>query len=186
MKEAVWASYYHSISTNEDPQHYYCPDGPESWCKWNRDPDNHDHQDPIPDAVAQAIKPVYEKLADEQLLEKCLHGKTQNANECFYNSVWRIASKTEFSGLTSLELAVHLAVLKYNEGMSAVQRIIGENPGKYGTSLANRIDRARVTYSRIKSKPEIKKKRHQLQKSRAKRQKKALQREGVVYAPGAF
>ena len=36
MKNAVWAIYYHSISTDKKPQHQHCPTGKESWCKYNR------------------------------------------------------------------------------------------------------------------------------------------------------
>lgn len=125
--------------TDDDPQHYYCPECSDSWCKWQKDPDNHQHKDAIPDAVAQIIKPVYEELSKDELLEKCLHGKTQNSNECFNNSLWRMAPKTDFSGLATLELSTHLAVLKYNEGMSAVTRVASEQPGRHSTKLAKEL-----------------------------------------------
>ena len=32
MVEACWAVYYHSISTDNDPQHYCCPKGATSSC----------------------------------------------------------------------------------------------------------------------------------------------------------
>ncbi|KYN06618.1 hypothetical protein ALC62_02428 [Cyphomyrmex costatus] len=34
MRNDVWATFYHKISTNEKPQHEYCPSGSNSWCKW--------------------------------------------------------------------------------------------------------------------------------------------------------
>ena len=36
MTTACWAVYYHYISTSEDPQHDFCPDGPDSWCKYQQ------------------------------------------------------------------------------------------------------------------------------------------------------
>ena len=36
MTEAVMAVPYHSVSTDGDPQHQYCPAGPSSWCKYQR------------------------------------------------------------------------------------------------------------------------------------------------------
>lgn len=36
MKRAIWASYYHKISTDEEPQHSFCPSGRDSWCDWQR------------------------------------------------------------------------------------------------------------------------------------------------------
>ena len=32
MRGAVWASLFHSMSSNEDPHHERCPAGPDSWC----------------------------------------------------------------------------------------------------------------------------------------------------------
>ena len=58
QQHAVMAILYHSQSTDDYPQHQFCPDGPESWCFYNRAlskgestaaPDVHD---PIPLEVA--------------------------------------------------------------------------------------------------------------------------------------
>jgi hypothetical protein len=32
MQRAIFAIPYHSVSTDENPQHSFCPDGEESWC----------------------------------------------------------------------------------------------------------------------------------------------------------
>lgn len=32
MKQAIWATFYHYSSTDNQPQHHYCPQGSESWC----------------------------------------------------------------------------------------------------------------------------------------------------------
>ena len=34
MKRACWAVFYHSISTDDNPQHQCCPEGADSWCKY--------------------------------------------------------------------------------------------------------------------------------------------------------
>ena len=34
MLNAIWATYYHKISTDQNPQHHLCPPGQSSWCKW--------------------------------------------------------------------------------------------------------------------------------------------------------
>ena len=31
MRNAIWASFCHSTSTDEDPHHLHCPEGEESW-----------------------------------------------------------------------------------------------------------------------------------------------------------
>ena len=34
MKTAIWSILYHSASSNDNPQHDYCPEGETSWCGW--------------------------------------------------------------------------------------------------------------------------------------------------------
>ncbi|KAJ4449515.1 hypothetical protein ANN_00915 [Periplaneta americana] len=36
LKKAVWAVYFHTLSTNEEPSHELCPAGADSWCKFNK------------------------------------------------------------------------------------------------------------------------------------------------------
>lgn len=36
MTDACWAVFYHSLSTDDNPCHYCCPKGKESWCKFQR------------------------------------------------------------------------------------------------------------------------------------------------------
>ena len=36
MQDVCWSEFYHSISTDDNPQHQYCPEGAESWCKYNK------------------------------------------------------------------------------------------------------------------------------------------------------
>ena len=41
----------------------------------------HHSKEPIPEAIVSLVKPVYNRLGSRDLLEKCLGGYTQNANE---------------------------------------------------------------------------------------------------------
>ncbi|KAL8583887.1 hypothetical protein ACOMHN_009640 [Nucella lapillus] len=36
MREAVWATFYHCYSTDGHPQYQHCPQGPDSWCFFNK------------------------------------------------------------------------------------------------------------------------------------------------------
>ncbi|GFX49855.1 uncharacterized protein TNCV_784181 [Trichonephila clavipes] len=36
MKRAIWAVYFHKLSTEDNPQHALCPLGEDSWCGYNR------------------------------------------------------------------------------------------------------------------------------------------------------
>ena len=60
MKDAVWAIYYHSISTDKEPKHQHCPIGKDSWCKYNRvaaegKEQEFSHKCPLSEDFAQAI-----------------------------------------------------------------------------------------------------------------------------------
>lgn len=73
MKRACWAVFYHSISTDDNPQHHCCPEGADSWCKYQRAVVL---QQEVPPQKARIladfepfIKPVFENLCNEQLLE---------------------------------------------------------------------------------------------------------------------
>ncbi|EFN87002.1 hypothetical protein EAI_08619, partial [Harpegnathos saltator] len=34
LKDAIWTTFYHKISTDVKPQHMYCLPGANSWCTW--------------------------------------------------------------------------------------------------------------------------------------------------------
>ncbi len=59
----------------------------------------------IPADLAKHIKPVYQRLAHRDLLERRTLGATQNQNESFFNNtIWIHASKTQFLGKQTVEL----------------------------------------------------------------------------------
>ncbi|CAL1294481.1 unnamed protein product [Larinioides sclopetarius] len=74
MRQAVWA---HTASTDYEPKHWFCPKGSNSWCKYNVSVHNNKvkefkHKNTFPEAVSQAIKPVFKELSNLKLLRKCL------------------------------------------------------------------------------------------------------------------
>lgn len=65
MKKEIWAIFYHKISTNNEPQHDYCPAGEANWCRWRitealEELDDYQHNPPYPPAVQEVIRPIYE------------------------------------------------------------------------------------------------------------------------------
>ena len=54
--------------------------------------------------------PVFVSLSDDNLLQKCLHGKTQNNNESLNGLLWKRCPKDVFVGRVTLELGVASAV----------------------------------------------------------------------------
>ncbi|GFS79842.1 uncharacterized protein TNCV_750271 [Trichonephila clavipes] len=86
MRQAVWAVWAHTSSTDDEPKHWFCPKGKNSWCKYNVSVHNNtvnefSHKNTLPKAVSEVIKPVFKDLSHLKLLRRCLGGKTQNANE---------------------------------------------------------------------------------------------------------
>lgn len=119
MVSAVWSTYFHKRSTDDRPLHHLCPEGVDSWCKYNKalaQNEPYSHEVSLPEAVLLAIQPTYQDLAKPDLLKKCLHGQTQNPN----NVIWKRVPKTEFG--------VADAVLAFNEvniAKSSVLRSLG-------------------------------------------------------------
>lgn len=119
MRRAVWALFFHTASNNENPQHGLCPKGDDSWCKYNRGKvtkQQYNHPHHLPPAIMDEIKPIFRDLADISLLKKCLHGRTQNPNECVNHVIWNRLPKTVFVGINTLHFGVYDAVSSFNQG----------------------------------------------------------------------
>ena len=130
MKNAVLASFLHSQSTDDNPQHSKCPEGEESWCFYrraeakNEAPPEHTH--PLPREVADKMTDVYTRLGDTELLERCLSGKTQNTIECFHSLVWQSCPKQRWAGRRTVEAAVAVSCPRFNKGSTAVLDVLTE------------------------------------------------------------
>ncbi|GFU10518.1 uncharacterized protein TNCV_2273471 [Trichonephila clavipes] len=84
MRQAIWAIFLHKLSTDEYPQHGFCPIGKDSWCGFKKAETScksYKHKNSLPFAVVEAMRPIFRDLSHPDLLKKCLHGKTQNPNE---------------------------------------------------------------------------------------------------------
>ncbi|GFV17770.1 uncharacterized protein TNCV_3036851 [Trichonephila clavipes] len=96
MQSAVIAAFFIAVNKNQ-PMHGQCPVGPDTWCKFQRATfEGKMHIDTgkgLPQKLIKIIKPHYMKLCDKDLLNKCLHGKTQNANESFNGILWKFIPK---------------------------------------------------------------------------------------------
>ncbi|KAE8738504.1 hypothetical protein FOCC_FOCC016012 [Frankliniella occidentalis] len=77
----------------------------------------------LPPDVMEAIKPMYQALTNQ---ERCLGAHTQNANESFNATVWRMAPKAKFAGSVVVETASLIAVCLFNEGHNSLLSIMKE------------------------------------------------------------
>ena len=79
--------------------------------------------------MVKVIKPLSDRLGKKELLvsvEKC---RTQNVIESFHHIVWQYAPKGQVNSINEINLALHLAVLVFNEGhglsISAICKSVG-------------------------------------------------------------
>ncbi|XP_071574866.1 uncharacterized protein [Temnothorax nylanderi] len=192
MRNDVWATFFHKISTDEEPQHENCPSGPNSWCKWRQAEaagtlQSYNHPPSLDSNVQELIRPIYEDLSSQDLLNRCCGGFTQNNNECFNKTVWQFAPKHSFCSSNIINIATYLATCIFNEGLKPILKImsimgvtIGPNAYEYACARdANRIKDA----ERLSSIHSI--------EARMARQNKRLQEqvnfeetEGLLYGPG--
>ena len=184
MRADVMAVLYHVASTDENSQHHLCPS--DSWCKYKMDPDTYKHKHGLPTSVVKFIKPVFEDLSDEKLLRKCLHGKTQNVNECLNKLIWDRCSKEYYVEKDTVEEAVYSAVAYFNDGASAVVKLcecLGIQ-GHYTLRASHAKDSDRIAKSSYKSKDNTKQRRKTLRAIKKGFQDKAEATEGDMYSNG--
>lgn len=189
MRNAIWATYFHYISTDSNPQHSLCP---LSWCKWKQAKEERKlrhfkHSHDLPVVCMKALKPVYDRLSSLDLLERCLGGFTQNANESVNNKIWQILPKRTFSGLATLQFGVSLAVSIFNDGSSAVLdtlKEIGAALGSYSISGALRQDSKRVSAADRKALHASLEARKKRRRERLEEQEANKRAEGALYGAG--
>ena len=197
MRAAIFATLFHNASTDESPHHTRCPAGPSSWCFYkkalarNEAPPSHaDNINwPITKDVAQELLPVYQRMADPNLLKRLAKGKTQNANECLHSVIWSKCPKTVFVGKQRLDGAVASAVSVFNAGATHITQVmerLGLEVNDLSTTIMQAVDNTRIMAARRQSQHGYRTER-KLRADVRKTQRVALEREeGVQYAPGHF
>ncbi|GFW86343.1 uncharacterized protein TNCV_4331271 [Trichonephila clavipes] len=124
MKTAIYATLLHSISTDAKPQNSKCPAGENSWYFYQsaiangEKPNNHKLNvgTPINEKFLPKILPIYQRLASNDLLERCIRCGTQNANESVHSMIWAKCPKEIFVNKRRVKRAVTEAVCECNKG----------------------------------------------------------------------
>ena len=132
MQRAVMASLFHRMSTDSNPQHQYCPEGGESWCRYQvetsqgiRDEDRqYVHKVQLKPECGELLVPLYKRLSAPDLLKRCTQMRTTNPNESFNAQIWRRAPKHLPLGKQTVETAVAMAVLEFNKGLGGYKDIL--------------------------------------------------------------
>ena len=192
MDRAIKASLYHSLSNDGDYCHDYCPPGPQSWCGWQKQKaggPEYNHHDPLPKAVFEELVPLYLRLTEKNLLRRCSRAATQNVNESVNGMIWSMCPKESFCSLPSVETAVYLAVVLYNEGHAHLAEILADLGCATSDSTAQALamlDQEKSYHRRRKSSDAEKSARKHRRAVRKGFADKAQEKEGVTYCAGGF
>ncbi|GFW02128.1 uncharacterized protein TNCV_4854681 [Trichonephila clavipes] len=120
LQQNVIAALFHCSSSVEKPMHGQCPIRKDSWCYYQRalscGKKPNEKYKGLSNEVLNTIKPTYLELCTKELLTKCLHGKTQNSNECLNGIIWQRVPKEVFLCLKILKSGALDAVIQFNDG----------------------------------------------------------------------
>jgi len=193
MVKAAKAILHHSWSTDDEPDHSYCPVGATSWCKFQRANALGEtppaHHTTVPKAVGEVIKPVFDRLCDPALLRRCLRGGTQNPNESLHATIWERCPKEQYAGPHAVETAICLAVINFNDGAEALGGILEElglQSGYYMDQGLKKRDAKRLYHAGRKHSLAGKKRRRKIRNIKKGFEDRKKIKEGETYLAGAF
>ena len=130
----------------------------------------------------EQLKPIYKDLSEQELLHRCLGGYTQNSNESFNNSVWKIVTKTSFSGVHVLTAGACIAVICFNDGRVGFLNIMEAfdvKPGVAAIEWAQKSNDSRLFHAERKTEENT-------LENRRKRRRLQLNLSEESYAPGSY
>ena len=193
MKKAIYAAWCHVCSSEKRNYHVHCPAGADSWCTYQLDIANktnlYVHGKGLPDEVIKHVKPIFDSLSNDQLLSKCLHGKTQNQNESFNTLIWKRTPKDRFVKLKQFEIAVYDAAAHFNIGNLAtllVYDYVNIERGYFTTNGCINDNQYRIKNARRQSTGSSKVHRRYLRGMKKSKSDKTKKAEGKVYGAGKF
>lgn len=195
MKKAIGAVLHHCCDiSDETVRHRFCPPTEDSWCKWQSDKLNGKTQYKkkvnLPLAIKEVLLPIFKDLSSDELLSKCLHGLTQNANEAINHIIWKKCPKNIYVSRDVLEIAVSSAVIDFNDGQTGlceVAETIGLKCGQFMIRGTISSDNERLANIAHKSSETGKKRRKKLRAIRKGYDDTEKEAEGGdSYAAGQF
>ncbi|KAK8748456.1 hypothetical protein OTU49_016156, partial [Cherax quadricarinatus] len=125
MRNGILASFFHCSSTDDNPQHQLCPPGSASWCFYkkaladNLPPPPHTTmkvQFQLEPAYFKKVHDIYKDLTRDEMMERCIQGRTQNCNESLHKRIWSYCNKALFKNKWQVDFATSNAIAEYNAG----------------------------------------------------------------------
>ena len=134
------------------------------------------------------MKPVYERLASEKLLERCESHATQNSNESLHSVVWSKCPKVGFYSKKRIEMGLLLGISEFNFGAfycSKLREIFQITDSSNATNLQSSRMNKRLANSLKREKVKVTNKQQKQREARAKLNAELEKVEGgLVYGPG--
>ena len=193
MKKATGAILYHCTDFQDaEFRHQLCPRTEETWCKWQYDKlkgtSKYKNSISIPKWIYDIVKPIFTQLSSDELLSKCLHGETQNTNESFNAVVWSRCPKSVFVTKSTFEMAIHSAVMHFNDGTKGVMNVLSSFgiAGKVTCAKSRLHNINRVKQMNKKSSKPVKKRRKTLRSIKKGHQDKEDEKQTPTYVAGGF
>ena len=105
----------------------------------------------------------------DSLLEKCLHGKTQNVNEALNDLIWKRCPKDAFVSKNVIEIGVSSAVIHFNDGCTGIIPVLEKLGLTFGNMLLSsykKRDLNRIKSMEVKTSTPVKRRRKKLRADR--------------------
>lgn len=198
MKKAILATLHHAVSTDENPRHQFCPSGDKSWCFYRRAKANNQSvgshktnvRSPIKPEFYSYLLPIYERLSEDSLLQRCSDCLTQNSNESLHHIIWSKCPKEKFVSKGRVEIAARLAISEYNHGITETVRNIVRELGllesKKSLEITVKRDTKKMQQNDIMSTLDFKKNRKRKALTEINEETVLKKKEGPSYKAGAF
>ena len=194
MKKNIIAILHHCVHL-KDPkkQHRYCSHGESSWCKWQQDQSSgtstYDGSDCLPEVFLKELTPTFLVLSEQKLLERCVHGATQNPNECLSSLVWARCPKHKYHGIKFVRYAVASAVCHFHSGAATREKVLKKlstPAGEHTKRASFARDEKRVQKSDLQATSKEKKRCQGEAMLQTRREEALREAEGVTYEAGGF
>ena len=128
-------------------------------------------------------------VSSNDLLVKCLEGKTQNQNESLNGMIWNRLPMRFFVGGNVLQLGVYDAVAHFNMCSRASVDILQQDGlvlGYYFEEGVCKSDKKHVKKADHRAKPDVKKRRKVVHGQKKKKEDKNQETEVNTYEAGTF
>ena len=154
MHNDIWAIYKQMIRNEDETleqQHDFCQRN--GWCSFWSCRNKYVDKNRLPHVFVDLLKPLFTRLTEDTLLDRCLLGLTQNQNEAANHVLWNKCPKTKFCGRDKVLLAVTETVTYFNTGAASKTILLkstGVTPSENMQIARRKADNERIRKAAVK------------------------------------